>query len=195
MLVPRRLDQDGLRAYLDEVRPRFLVVRVRVERRTFTWGFPLSALEEIVGFALGAAAFAQAARSWLPERWQDAMNGASSALVQALRLVPRPHDPSPRGEPPAPVPATAAIAAPTTTAPTSGASGPVTTTVSSSRPSSATTTASSSSPSPFPSPVSALWAAANDLAGGALRDVLRVPPGEPYVSVRSGPALVDVVAY
>jgi hypothetical protein len=176
MLVPRRLDQEGLRAYLDEVRPRFLVVRVRVERRTFTWGFPLSALEEIVGFALGAAAFAQAARSWLPERWQEVMNGASTALVRALRLGPRSRGSSRRDE--------AAAFAPATAATTASAS---------SRTSSASTTVSPSSPSP--SPVSAVWATANDLAGGALRDVLRVPPGEPYVSVRSGRALIDVVAY
>lgn len=193
MLVLRRLDQEGLRAYLDEVRPRFLVVRVRVERRTFTWGFPLSALEEIVGFALGAAAFAQAARSWLPERWQDAMNGASTALVQALRLGPRPHGPAPRDEPPASTPATAtpttnaaATATPTTNAP--GIAAP--------RTNAPATPASTAAPySPPPSPVPALWATANDLAGGALRGVLRVPPGEPYVSVRSGRALVDVVAY
>ncbi|MFO7544338.1 MAG: hypothetical protein R6W77_02475 [Trueperaceae bacterium] len=204
MLVPRRLDQEGLRAYLDEVRPRFLVVRVRVERRTFAWGFPLSALEEIVGFALGAAAFAQAVRSWLPERWQAVMNGASTALLQALRLGSRGGAPDSDGGdggatkaaggddlvPPDPSTSPARVVA---SALPSALDGSATSATSASSASSTSQTSQTSSTSP--SPASALWATANDLAGGALRDVLRVPPGEPYVSVRSGRALIDVVAY
>lgn len=182
MLVPRRFDQEGLRAYLDELRPRFLVVRVRVKQRTFTWGFPLSALEEIVGFTLGAAAFAQAATRWLPAPWQAAMQGASNALLKALRLN--------------------AGAGTTSTDATDHDDAPATSSASpwpllSPSPSSSPAFSPSFSPprSPSPSPVDALWATANDLAGGALRDVIRVPPGEPYVSVRSGRALIDVVAY
>lgn len=157
MLLPRRLDQEGLRAYVDEVRPRFLVVRVRAGGRSITWGLPLSALEEIAAFVLGAVAFAHAARQWLPARWRTAMEGASNGLWSALRLGSEPGrastTPSVRSAPPA-----------------STALAP-------------------------PSPAAALWAAANDLAGGALRDVLRVPPGQPYVSVRSGATHIDVVAY
>lgn len=158
MLLPRRLDQEGLRAYLDEVRPRFLVVRVRAKRRTIAWGMPLSALEEIVGFALGAVAFGHALLPWLPARWRTAIDEASRRAGGSLRL------------------ATAAGATPGTTPGTTSVTDGVTT-------------------APTPSPIAALLATANDLAGGALRDVLRIPPGEPYVSVRTDTAHIDLIPY
>lgn len=156
MLLPRRLDQEGLRAYLDEVRPRFLVVRVRVKRRTIAWGMPLSALEELVGFALGAVAFGHALLPWLPARWRSAIDKASQRAGGSLRLATA-------GTPGATADATSVPAAITHTG--------------------------------TPSPIAAFLATANDLAGGALRDVLRIPPGEPYVSVRTDTAHIDLIPY
>lgn len=160
MLLPRRLDQEGLRAYLDEVRPRFLVVRVRVKRRTIAWGMPLSALEDLVGFALGAVAFGHALLPWLPARWRLAIDKASQRTGGSLRL------------------ATAGA-----TAGTPGAADD------------ATSVPTATTPAATPSPIAALLATANDLAGGALRDVLRIPPGEPYVSVRTDTAHIDLIPY
>jgi len=163
MLLPRRLDQEGLRAYLDEVRPRFLVVRVRVKRRTIAWGMPLSALEELVGFALGAVAFGHALLPWLPARWRSAIDKASQRAGGPLRLATAGTFGATAGTPGATADATSVPAAITHTG--------------------------------TPSPIAAFLATANDLAGGALRDVLRIPPGEPYVSVRTDTAHIDLIPY
>jgi hypothetical protein len=66
----RALDAAGLRAYLDELRPRFLTLRVEAGRVRFAWALPSWALEEPLRFALRIAPLAVAlaprrARAWL----------------------------------------------------------------------------------------------------------------------------------
>lgn len=132
MLALRRLDAAGRRELLDELRPRFVLVRVRARRVRVAWPVPLGPLEELAAFALGAASLAMAlgARLPLPSRWTRTGSGA-------LDLRPAGRD--------------ADVAT-----------------------------------------VRALVARLDDLAGGALRDVLRLPSGEPYLSVRSGDTAIDL---
>lgn len=66
----RALDAAGLRAYLDELRPRFLTLRVEAGRVRFCWALPSWALEEPLRFAMRIAPLALAlaprrARAWL----------------------------------------------------------------------------------------------------------------------------------
>jgi hypothetical protein len=60
MLALRKLDGPGLRSYLDDVRPRVLVVRIRSRRRRWLWAVPMAPFEAIVAFAIGAALLASA---------------------------------------------------------------------------------------------------------------------------------------
>lgn len=76
MLVLRKLDGPGRRAYLDDVRPRILMVRVRAGRVRFAWLVPLWPFEQLVAFAAGAALLAYAA--W--PLWAGAAGGRRSAL-------------------------------------------------------------------------------------------------------------------
>jgi hypothetical protein len=66
----RALDAAGRRAYLDELRPRFLTLRVEAGRLRFAWALPCWALEEPLRFLLRLAPLAYAlaprgARAWL----------------------------------------------------------------------------------------------------------------------------------
>src|SRR5690554_7091706 len=70
MLRPRRFDEAGRRAFLDEVRPRFVLLRVRSSSANITWGMPLWAAEEIVAFALGAAAVVKTVLPLMPRAWR-----------------------------------------------------------------------------------------------------------------------------
>jgi hypothetical protein len=73
MLTLRRLDAPGRRAYLDALRPRVLVVRVRGPRRRFVWAVPMAPFEELLAFALALVLLVPSALRLLPararERW------------------------------------------------------------------------------------------------------------------------------
>ncbi|HKI59369.1 MAG TPA: hypothetical protein VKA00_09155 [Trueperaceae bacterium] len=140
MLTLRQLDGPGLRAYLDEVRPRMLVVRVRARRVRVAWLVPLWPFEQLVAFAAGAALLAHAV--W--PLWTAAAGGQRSGVRARVAEVA-----GVAGLPPAEARTTLA----------------------------------------------ALAASLSAIAGGHLGDVLRLPPGVPYVRVRSQEATVDVTAY
>mgnify|MGYP007055517464 CR=1 FL=1 len=131
----RRFDAAGLRDYLGEVRPRFVMLRLRTEKVNISWGVPLWAAEEVLGFALGVAALLNALAPRALNRF-----GAGSALGVRVES-----DNAPR---------------PTTTAALLEA-----------------------------------WRTLNALAGGSLRDVLRVPPGEAYLEVRAANTHIHIAAY
>ncbi len=67
MLRFRRLDGPGLRAYVDELRPRVLVVRIRAKRFRLLWAVPMAPFEELLAFALGLALLVPTAARFLPE--------------------------------------------------------------------------------------------------------------------------------
>ena len=68
MVELRRLDAPGIRAYLDELRPRFLVLRVRARGVSFRWAVPNWAIEEVVRFALRLAPLVVQLAPHLPDR-------------------------------------------------------------------------------------------------------------------------------
>ena len=76
MLKLRRLDPSGLRAYLDELRPRVLVVRVRAKGFRFAWAVPMAPFELLLGFALSSALLASPLLRWLPGEAGDRYAGA-----------------------------------------------------------------------------------------------------------------------
>lgn len=63
----KHLDATGLRDYLASLRPRIVVVRVRVRDVRIVWAVPLWAIEETVAFALGALDLLAVAWPRLPE--------------------------------------------------------------------------------------------------------------------------------
>ncbi|NLG09259.1 MAG: hypothetical protein GX560_08425 [Deinococcales bacterium] len=145
MMTLRSFDEAGRRAYLDEVRPRFLVLRVRAERVNLVWGFPLWALEEVVAFVLGATALLNAALPLLPASWRARLRGGVRVGGRSFEL------------------GAAAAAAP--------------------------------APTGERLALGRVLELLNDLAAGSLRDVLRLPPGEPYVEVDAQGARVSIVAH
>ena len=66
MLRLRRLDPPGLRAYLDELRPRVLVVRIRAQGFRFAWAVPMAPFELLLGYALSLALLASPLLRRLP---------------------------------------------------------------------------------------------------------------------------------
>lgn len=143
----RRFDRAGRRQYLDEIRPRFVVLRLRTDGANITWGAPLWAAEEVLGFMLGTAALMKALLPLTPRAWRQRLN---QGLEIAGRTVPLM---SPAAE-------VAYVERPSTTAALAEA-----------------------------------WRTIDSLAGGALRDMLRIPLGEPYVEVRAGDTLVEIATY
>ncbi len=127
----RRLDADGLRDYLGEIRPRFVVLRLRSGKANITWGVPLWAAEEVLGFALGVAALLNALAPRALTRF-----GAGGVRAEA-----------------------------------------------------------GNSPQNTTAALLAAWRTLNALAGGSLRDVLRVPPGEAYLEVRAANTHIQIAAY
>lgn len=135
MLRPRSLTPEEARAYLDDIRPRFLLLRVRADRAHFVWGVPLWALEEIVAFALGAVAFLSLLRPVLPAGWLSRLGD----LPVLASSAPAPEEARPTlGE---------------------------------------------------------LLRLADELAGGSLQNVLRIPPGESYLLVNAGDTRVELTAH
>ncbi|MEJ2358242.1 MAG: hypothetical protein P8Y13_09205 [Deinococcales bacterium] len=68
MLTLRPLDAPGRRAYLDALRPRVLVVRVRGPRRRFVWAVPMAPFEELLAFALALVLLVPSALRLVPAR-------------------------------------------------------------------------------------------------------------------------------
>ena len=141
MLAPRRFDEAGLRAYVDDVRPRFVVLRVRANNVNIIWGLPLWAAEEVVAFALGAAWLLKVGMPLLPAAVRGKLGAGITLAGREYRLTPADE-----------------------MQPESGA-------------------------------VLELYRTVNELAGGVLRSVLRVPPGQPYVQVSAGDTHVEIAAY
>lgn len=141
MLRPRRFDEAGRRAFLDEVRPRFVLLRVRTGSANITWGMPLWAAEEIVAFALGAAAVVRTVLPLMPRAWR-------ARLGHGMNINGRRVDFG------------------------LGYDGGT---------SSGT--------------LLELWRTVDSFAGGSLRDVLRVPAGEPYVKVQTDDTLIEIAAH
>ncbi len=76
MLGLRRLDAAGRRAYLDDVRPRLLVLRVRARGRHIVWAAPLWPFEQLLAVALGLALLAPGALRYLPGRLRSSLGSA-----------------------------------------------------------------------------------------------------------------------
>jgi hypothetical protein len=89
MLTLRRLDAPGRRAYLDALRPRVLVVRVRSARRRFVWAVPLAPFEELLAFALALVLLVPSALRMLPARgrgrWLQRLGELPTAVGPAVR--------------------------------------------------------------------------------------------------------------
>lgn len=146
-MLLRRFDRAGRREYLDEIRPRFVVLRLRTDGANITWGGPLWAAEEVLGFMLGTAALIKVLLPLAPRAWRQRLN---QGLVVASRTVPLM----------TPAPEVQHVSRPSTAAALMEA-----------------------------------WRTVDSLAGGALRGVLRIPPGEPYVEVRTGDTLIEIATY
>ena len=56
----RPLDAEGTRAYLNELRPRLLAVRIRADKVNLRWWVPAWAIEESIRFVLRLAPIALA---------------------------------------------------------------------------------------------------------------------------------------
>ncbi len=134
MLTPREPTREGLRAYLDELRPRVLVLRVRAGRVRFAWAAPLWPFGEVLSFAAGVVLLARA----LLAAWARRGGRLPQSLAEATAFAG------------------------------TGAVGDAT-----------------------PSPLAALDA----LAGARFGDRLRLPPGEPYLRVRTPEASVELTTY
>lgn len=148
MLQLRRFDQAGRRAYLDEVRPRFVVLRLRAGKADFSWGVPLWAAEEVAALVLGGVALMKAALPLAPAAWRTRLSTGITVAGREVRLG-------------APNRAENTNHA----APHTGAA------------------------------LLEVLRTIDGLAGGSLRDVLRLPPGEPYVQVRTGDTHIEIAAY
>lgn len=68
MVRLRSLDRAGRRAYLAELIPRFLVLKIRAKGVHLRWAVPSWALEEILRFALRVAPLVPAIVRILPEK-------------------------------------------------------------------------------------------------------------------------------
>lgn len=146
MLRPRSFTREERSAYLQDVRPRFLLLRVRADKVNIVWGVPLWALEEVAAFALGATAFLSILRPVLPAQWSARLYGLMpSALNRFSATDPAAAKPPPKAHKSRLVPD--------------------------------------------------LFRLTDELAGGSLRDVLRLPPGESYVLVNAGDTRVELTAY
>lgn len=64
----RSLDADGVRAYLDELRPRLLIVRIDAGRVRLRWALPSWAIEEPLRFLLRLIPIATAIAPGLTRR-------------------------------------------------------------------------------------------------------------------------------
>lgn len=136
MLALRRLDAPGRRAYLDELRPRLVVVRVRARGRHIVWAVPLWPFEQLLALVLGLALLAPSALQLLPERARSRLRGVVGESVGDGVASMLGH-----AEP------------------------------------------------------GTLLESLSLIAAGGLGDALRLPPGEPYLSVRTPDVDFDITPY
>ena len=91
MLGLRRLDAEGWRSYLEELRPRFVIFRLATGRVRIFWGVPLWALEQTVSLALRLLPLLPHLTPLLPARVRPQLarwgGGSQSALIAALELL------------------------------------------------------------------------------------------------------------
>jgi hypothetical protein len=76
----RSLDADGVRAYLDELRPRLLTLRLDTGRVRLRWAVPAWAIEEPLRFLLRTLAIAMAAAPGVTRRVLE-RTGADRAVA------------------------------------------------------------------------------------------------------------------
>lgn len=87
MLGLRRFDGPGLRAYLDELRPRVLVVRLRAGRLRLLLAVPMAPFEDLLAFALGLTLVAPTVVRFLPERQRARLERPDGPLAAADRTA------------------------------------------------------------------------------------------------------------
>lgn len=87
MVGLRRLDGPGRRAYLEELRPRVLVVRIRTRRLRLLWAVPMAPFEDLLAFALGLALLAPMAVRFLPERQRARLERPGGPMAAARRTA------------------------------------------------------------------------------------------------------------
>jgi len=87
----RSLDADGVRAYLDELRPRLLTVRVDTGRIRLRWAVPAWAIEEPLRFLLRTLGIAMAVAPGLTRRLID-RTGAGRAVAPRPPAAAKPDD-------------------------------------------------------------------------------------------------------
>jgi hypothetical protein len=69
--VPRWEESAWWERYWQDVRPRLVLVRIKVERIDIRWGVPLWALEESLRFVLLTLPWVAYGWRWLPPRWRS----------------------------------------------------------------------------------------------------------------------------
>lgn len=87
MLSLRRFDGAGLRAYLDELRPRFVTFRLVTSDVRFTWGVPLWALEETASLLLRLLPLLPRLTPLFPRRAQQVLNAWSGTHSETVGTV------------------------------------------------------------------------------------------------------------
>jgi hypothetical protein len=86
MLRLRRLDSRGLAEFADELRPRFVTLRLQTPKINVRWGMPLWAVEEILGFAVRLVLLAPYALPFLSETTRRRL--ADKAVLPEAQQAP-----------------------------------------------------------------------------------------------------------
>ena len=68
MIRIRRLDREGFAAYVQELLPRFLVLRFRAKGVSFRWAVPSWAIEELMRFTVRLLPLAPRIARYLPRK-------------------------------------------------------------------------------------------------------------------------------
>jgi hypothetical protein len=88
--LPQWDDPAWWSRYWDDVRPRFVLVRIRAERIHLRWGMPLWAVEESLRLVLLALPWVAYAWRWLPERWRAELARPDRRIRIAIEPTTRP---------------------------------------------------------------------------------------------------------
>ncbi len=93
MMSLRRLDEQGMRDYLEELRPRFVTLRLTTGKIRIWWGMPLWAFEEVLSFGLRLLPLLPHLTPLLPTRaraalgaWQTSNTEGLTAAVTTLAI-------------------------------------------------------------------------------------------------------------